>query len=58
MLEATQSVTTLTLKNGLILQLLGSGEISQMHDTELSSEGKEGTREMNRIVTREGIVIR
>lgn len=51
-------MTTLTFKNGLILQLLGSGEISQMHDTELSSEGKDGTREMNRLTTREGIVIR
>ena len=29
-----------------------------MHDTELSSEGKDGTREMNRLITREGIVIR
>lgn len=58
MLEATQSMTTLTLKNGLILQLLGSGEVMQMRDTELCSEGKEGTREMNRLITRDGTVIR
>ena len=58
MLEACQSMTTLTLKNGLIVQLLGSGEVCQMHDTELSSEGKDGASEANRLITREGIVIR
>ena len=30
----------------------------QMQDTELSSEGKEGTREMNRLITSDGTVIR
>lgn len=29
-----------------------------MHDTELSSEGKDGKAEANRLITREGIVIR
>jgi len=51
-------MTTLTLKNGLIVQLLGSGEVCQMHDTELSSEGKEGLSEANRLITRDGTVIR
>jgi len=58
MLENTQSMTTLTLKNGLILQLLGSGEVCQMHDTEIYDGVKDGRREANRLITREGIVIR
>ncbi len=57
-LEAQQAMATLTLKNGLIIQMLGSGEICQIHDTELNSEGKDETAEANRIITRDGIVIR
>ena len=51
-------MTTLSLKNGLIVQLLGSGEVCQIHDTELSSEGKDGRSESNRLITRDGTVIR
>jgi len=58
MIQSTQAMATLTLKNGLIIQMLGSGEISQTHDTELSSEGKDGNTEASRLVTKEGIVIR
>ena len=58
MLKATQSMATLTLKNGLIVQLLGSGEVCQIHDTELSSEGKDGFSEANRLITKDGVVIR
>ena len=58
MLTATQSVATLTLKNGLIVQLLGSGEVCQIHDTELDSAGKDGKSEANRLITRDGVVIR
>ena len=57
-LDATQAMTTLTLKNGLIVQLLGSGEICQIHDTELDCTGKDGNSEANRLITIDGIVIR
>ena len=58
LLTATQSMATLTLKNGLIVQLLGSGEVCQVHDTELDSTGKDGKSEANRLITRDGVVIR
>ena len=51
-------MATLTLKNGLIVQLLGSGEVVQIYETELDSENKDPKSEANRIITREGIVIR
>lgn len=57
-LEETKSMATMTLKNGLICQLLGSGEICQIHDTELDSTGKDGLSEANRLITRDGVVIR
>jgi len=57
-LSEYHSMTTLSLKNGLIVQLLGSGEVCQIHDTELSSEGKDDLSEANRLITRDGVVIR
>ena len=57
-LNENHSMTTLCLKNGLIVQLLGSGEICQIHDTELDSEGKDELSEANRLITRDGTVIR
>lgn len=48
--------TNLTFKNGLIVQFLGNGHVLQTHEHKLS--GLSGRQEQNRLVTKEGIVIR
>lgn len=52
MVNKQSALATLTLKNGLIVQYLGSGHVLQMHTEE--GDGIEA----NRLVTKEGIVIR
>ena len=49
-------MTTLTFKNGCIIQFLGNGHVLQKHESTLNSQ--DDSIEMNRICTKEGIVIR
>jgi len=54
-LKESKARTTLTFKNGLIVQYLGNGHVLQTHEAKLSKS--EGREEIDRLCTKEGIVI-
>jgi hypothetical protein len=57
-LEQFQSLGTITLKNGLIVQYLGSGHVMQIQEREAMGLEEDITKEINRIISKEGVVIR
>jgi hypothetical protein len=57
-LNKPQSLATITLRNGLILQYLGSGHVMQIHEKEAMRQEEKAGCEINRIVSKHGVVIR
>jgi hypothetical protein len=55
-MEKCHALTTLTFKNGLIVQVLGNGHILQTHERSLNITDDHA--EIDRLCTQEGIVIR
>lgn len=55
-MEQCHALTTLTFKNGLIVQVLGNGHILQTHERNLNITDEHA--EIDRLCTQEGIVIR
>jgi hypothetical protein len=55
-LKQSSARLTLTFKNGLIVQCLGNGHVLQTHECKLGEN--QPTDEIDRLVTKEGIVIR
>jgi len=56
-LAQSRARTTLTFKNGLIVQYLGNGHVLQMHEKILNGDC-DPADETDRLVTKEGIVLR
>ena len=59
MVGQTQSMATVTLANGLIVQYMGNGRVTQIHEAQAVGDAKgDSNCEVNRLVTKEGIVLR
>ena len=59
MVGETQSMATVTLANGLIVQYMGNGRVMQIHEEKVAWEPKgDDNAELNRLVTMDGIVLR
>lgn len=55
-MEQCSALTTLTFKNGLIVQVLGNGHILQTHERNIGVSDDHS--EIDRLCTKDGIVIR
>ena len=59
MVGETQSMATATLANGLIVQYMGNGRVMQIHEDRVTCDAQgDDSSEVNRLVTKEGIVLR
>ena len=59
MVGEPQSMATATLANGLIVQYMGNGRVMQIHEDRVVCDAKgDDSSEVNRLVTKEGIVLR
>ena len=51
-------MATVTLANGLIVQYMGNGSVTQIHEEKVAWEANNESTELNRLVTKDGIVLR
>ena len=58
MIDKNQSMATITLANGLIVQYMGNGTVMQIHEHKVDWEANTESEELSRLVTTEGIVLR